>query len=65
LPVTVSSGANPAIDIAAGHEHACAVLSDNSVTCWGASTANATALTFRGVSGDELSAGVIVYDGKI
>lgn len=59
-----------AIDVATGAEHACAVLSDNTVKCWGAYTDNATGLMAAGNSSDtgmnpntprNLSA---VYDGR-
>jgi alpha-tubulin suppressor-like RCC1 family protein len=55
-----------AVGIAAGAEHACAVLSNNTVKCWGGSTDNATGLLSMGQSADVAGAATapVVYDGR-
>jgi alpha-tubulin suppressor-like RCC1 family protein len=59
------------VQIATGYEHACAVMKNNSLRCWGSSSLNATGLAALGVSG---SSGVspatapmylpLAYDGR-
>ena len=38
LPTLALDGSAPVRDIASGNEHACAVLQDDSIQCWGANT---------------------------
>jgi alpha-tubulin suppressor-like RCC1 family protein len=55
-----------AIQIATGYEHACAVLKDNTLKCWGSNFQNASALTTFGVASTTttLMNLPIVYDGR-
>jgi alpha-tubulin suppressor-like RCC1 family protein len=53
--------------IAAGYEHACAVLKDNTLKCWGSNFQNATALTTLGVATSRTVVPAnlpVVYDGR-
>jgi alpha-tubulin suppressor-like RCC1 family protein len=57
--------------VAAGYVHACAVLQNNTVKCWGGATLNATGLASIGVTGDSGVSGATlpsvlpaVYDGR-
>lgn len=68
--ITASGGVEP-ISIATGYTHACAVLNNNTVKCWGGYTENATGLVALGVNGDvggtpttTVDALPIVYDGR-
>lgn len=54
--------------VAAGAEHACAVLNaNNTVKCWGSSTENAMGLKGLGIAGDVTAPGAapVVYDGNL
>jgi alpha-tubulin suppressor-like RCC1 family protein len=65
-----AGGASP-ISVATGYEHACSVLNNNTVKCWGTSSQNATGLVSFGISNDTggtsstLPSGLqVVYDGR-
>lgn len=64
-------GAGLAVQVVTGYEHSCAVLTDNTMKCWGAGVENVTGLLSLGVSGSTgVSAATIpqklaiVYDGN-
>lgn len=55
-----------AIQIATGYEHACAVLKDNTLKCWGSNFQNASALTTFGATSTTTTPASLpaVYDGR-
>ena len=66
LSVSLGAGGGiEPIDLATGSAHACAVLSDNTLKCWGASDSNAPGLKGYSIAGDQLTpSAMVVYSGK-
>ena len=66
LAVSLGAGnGGEVIDLAAGGAHVCAVLTDNTLKCWGASDSNAPGLKGYSIVGDQLTpSAVVVYSGK-
>ncbi len=61
----------PVVQVATGYEHACAVLEDNTLKCWGTGLNNATGLNAHGIiantgtnAGNTPSALPVIYSGK-
>jgi alpha-tubulin suppressor-like RCC1 family protein len=70
LPAALTAADAP-VQIATGYEHACAVLANNTLRCWGSAFQNATGTTSYGVAGNTgVSATTVpsklplIYDGR-
>lgn len=67
----LSASDGGAVQIATGYEHACAVMANNTLRCWGSNFQNATGLSSLGVAGNSgVSAATLpnklplIYDGR-